>query len=381
MKYNSKTAAAKAFKEAVNNEIVERCELGTIGVQVYNLVEGSEYEVITEFGKDERGRYYIQSRSRERFGIKSLNAVDFENLVTRWEEVQTEAADAAEEFAQHGAVKVEAERHACGYTCTWLQFVDACEALRDINENKGIYEELGVIASNASIDLINGECTRVMTEKARQEAEYLEEVRTTANRYGVSLPTVETFRKAMYMTEDAIESTYKVEDLREVLELATRVKYDEETAPKLRVLAGALSRFLNRIIRRADNKTTADRFGVSLEVVECLRDIETLTEEEAAEKYPADLLRQAEELGERETTEEDTDPDFNRYRPTPRPRVIDSVIYEANGERVTLNKYEDGTIRYEEQVRTLPMTAPEWENLCHVFRDILKCDKSQQGAQ
>lgn len=128
------------------------------------------------------------------------------------------------------------------------------------------------------------------------------------------------------------------------------------------------------------NQTTADRFGVSLEVVECLRDIETLTEEEAAEKYPADLLRQAEELGERETTEEDTDPDFNRYRPTSRPRVIDSVIYQADGECVTLNKYEDGTIRYEEQGRTLPMTAPEWENLCHVFRDILKCDKSQQGA-
>ena len=123
------------------------------------------------------------------------------------------------------------------------------------------------------------------------------------------------------------------------------------------------------------NAATAELFAVSLEVVECLRDIETLTEEEAAEKYPADLLRQAEELGERETTEEDTDPDFNRYRPTPRtPEVVDVLTFRNgsdSSEIVTIKLYDNGRTYCENTDTTAVMTLDEWENMRHVLYDLM----------
>lgn len=64
------------------------------------------------------------------------------------------------------------------------------------------------------------------------------------------------------------------------------------------------------------NAATAELFAVSLEVVECLRDIETLTPEEAADKYPAGLLAQAEQLGQLEEWAELSNPQFDRDRPT-----------------------------------------------------------------
>ena len=54
------------LKELVNNNVMERVELYTRGVQAYNIVEGEEYNVIVAFAK-QGGRYYFIDRDGRRF--------------------------------------------------------------------------------------------------------------------------------------------------------------------------------------------------------------------------------------------------------------------------------------------------------------------------
>ena len=54
------------LKELVNNNVMERVELYTRGVQAYNIVDGEEYNVIVAFAK-QGGRYYFIDRDGRRF--------------------------------------------------------------------------------------------------------------------------------------------------------------------------------------------------------------------------------------------------------------------------------------------------------------------------
>lgn len=54
------------LKELVNNNVTERVELRTRGVQAYNIVEGEEYAVIVAYAK-QGGRYYFIDREGRRF--------------------------------------------------------------------------------------------------------------------------------------------------------------------------------------------------------------------------------------------------------------------------------------------------------------------------
>ena len=61
-----KQANISALKELVNNNVMERVELYTRGVQAYNIVDGEEYNVIVAFAK-QGGRYYFIDRDGRRF--------------------------------------------------------------------------------------------------------------------------------------------------------------------------------------------------------------------------------------------------------------------------------------------------------------------------
>ena len=54
------------LKELVNNNVMERVELRTRGVQAYNIAEGEEYNVIVAYAK-QGGRYYFIDRDGRRF--------------------------------------------------------------------------------------------------------------------------------------------------------------------------------------------------------------------------------------------------------------------------------------------------------------------------
>lgn len=54
------------LKELVNNNVTERAELRTRGVQAYNIAEGEEYTVIVAYAK-QGGRYYFIDREGRRF--------------------------------------------------------------------------------------------------------------------------------------------------------------------------------------------------------------------------------------------------------------------------------------------------------------------------
>lgn len=54
------------LKELVNNNVMERVELYTIGVQAYDIAEGEEYNVIVAYAK-QGGRYYFVDRDGRRF--------------------------------------------------------------------------------------------------------------------------------------------------------------------------------------------------------------------------------------------------------------------------------------------------------------------------
>ena len=90
-----------ALKELVNNNVMERVELYTRGVQAYNIAEGEEYNVIVAFAK-QGGRYYFIDRDGRRFLASRYYRAEF----VAGEMLEVIANDSA--AAQNAADQVEA---------------------------------------------------------------------------------------------------------------------------------------------------------------------------------------------------------------------------------------------------------------------------------
>lgn len=89
------------LKELVNNNVMERVELRTRGVQAYNIAEGEEYNVIVAFAK-QGGRYYFIDRDGRRFLASHYDRAEF----VAGEMLEVIANDSA--AAIHAADQVEA---------------------------------------------------------------------------------------------------------------------------------------------------------------------------------------------------------------------------------------------------------------------------------
>ena len=89
------------LKELVNNNVMERVELYTRGVQAYNIVDGEEYNVIVAFAK-QGGRYYFIDREGRRFLASRYYRAEF----VAGEMLEVIANDRA--AAQNAADQVEA---------------------------------------------------------------------------------------------------------------------------------------------------------------------------------------------------------------------------------------------------------------------------------
>ena len=90
-----------ALKELVNNNVRERVELYTRGVQAYNIAEGEEYSVVIAYAK-QGGRYYFIDREGRRFLASRYDRAEF----VAGEMLEVIANDRA--AAQNAADQVEA---------------------------------------------------------------------------------------------------------------------------------------------------------------------------------------------------------------------------------------------------------------------------------
>ena len=90
-----------ALKELVNNNVMERVELYTRGVQAYNIAEGEEYAVVIAYAK-QGGRYYFIDREGRRFLASHYDRAEF----VAGEMLEVIANDRA--AAQNAADQVEA---------------------------------------------------------------------------------------------------------------------------------------------------------------------------------------------------------------------------------------------------------------------------------
>lgn len=96
-----------ALKELVNNNVLEYVRLRINGVQAYNIAEGEEYTVITEYAK-QSGRYYFVDRDGRRFLASHYDRAEFvagEMLAVIAEE-RSAAQHAAEQVKKFGSVLV-----------------------------------------------------------------------------------------------------------------------------------------------------------------------------------------------------------------------------------------------------------------------------------
>lgn len=89
------------LKELVNNDVLERVNLRTRGVQAFNLVESEEYTVLVAYAK-EGGRYYFIDRDGRRFLASRYYRAEF----VAGEMLEVIANDRA--AAQNAADQVEA---------------------------------------------------------------------------------------------------------------------------------------------------------------------------------------------------------------------------------------------------------------------------------
>ena len=89
------------LKELVNNNVIERVELYTRGVQAYNIAEGEEYAVVIAYAK-QGGRYYFIDRDGRRFLASRYDRAEF----VAGELLEVIANDRA--AAQNAADQVEA---------------------------------------------------------------------------------------------------------------------------------------------------------------------------------------------------------------------------------------------------------------------------------
>lgn len=71
-----KQSNIQILKELVNNNVLEYVRLRTRGVQAYDIAEGEEYTVITEYAK-QGGRYYFIDRSGRRFLASRYDRAEF----------------------------------------------------------------------------------------------------------------------------------------------------------------------------------------------------------------------------------------------------------------------------------------------------------------
>lgn len=111
-----------ALKELVNYNVLDRVKLRVNGVQAYNIAEGEEYTVITEYAK-QGGRYYFVDRDGRRFLASHYDRAEFvagEMLAVIAEE-RSAAQRAAEQVKASGSVAV------CSSLCDL--FFEECDIL------------------------------------------------------------------------------------------------------------------------------------------------------------------------------------------------------------------------------------------------------------
>lgn len=104
-----KQSNISVLKELVNNNIMERVELYTSGVQAYDIAEGEEYNVIVAFAK-QGGRYYFIDRDGRRFLASRYYRAEF--VAGEMLEViandRAAAQNAADQVEKHGSVLMRA---------------------------------------------------------------------------------------------------------------------------------------------------------------------------------------------------------------------------------------------------------------------------------
>lgn len=97
------------LKELVNNNVMERVELYTSGVQAYDIAEDEEYNVIVAFAK-KGGRYYFIDRDGRRFLASRYYRAEF--VAGEMLEViandRAAAQNAADQVEKHGSVLMRA---------------------------------------------------------------------------------------------------------------------------------------------------------------------------------------------------------------------------------------------------------------------------------
>ena len=104
-----KQANISVLKELVNNNVMERVELYTSGVQAYDIAEGEEYNVIVAFAK-QGGRYYFIDRDGRRFLASRYYRAEF--VAGEMLEViandRAAAQNAADQVEKNGSVLMRA---------------------------------------------------------------------------------------------------------------------------------------------------------------------------------------------------------------------------------------------------------------------------------
>ena len=97
------------LKELVNNNVMERVELYTSGVQAYDIAEGEEYTVLVAYAK-QGGRYYFIDRDGRRFLASRYYRAEF--VAGEMLEViandRAAAQNAADQVEKHGSVLMRA---------------------------------------------------------------------------------------------------------------------------------------------------------------------------------------------------------------------------------------------------------------------------------
>ena len=111
-----------ALKELVNNNVLDRVELRVNGVQAYNIAEGEEYTVITEYAK-KGGRYYFVDRDGRRFLASHYDRAEF--VAGEMLEVIAEERSAA----QHAAEQVKASGSVAVCSSLCALFFEECDRI------------------------------------------------------------------------------------------------------------------------------------------------------------------------------------------------------------------------------------------------------------
>lgn len=98
------------LKELVNNDVLERVDLCTRGVQAFNLVDGEEYTVLVAYAK-EGGRYYFICRDGRRFLASRYYRAEFVagEMLDVIADERAVAMNAADQLTESGSVIVNVD--------------------------------------------------------------------------------------------------------------------------------------------------------------------------------------------------------------------------------------------------------------------------------